>query len=77
MATAVGFPAKDLKEENPGDWTQFAATTRCLRCSGLMVIERCSDFPVGRCVQCGEVIDPVILRNRRHNIRGELGSNQW
>ena len=66
MATAVGFPAKDLTEENPGDWTQFAASTRCLRCSGLMVVESCVDFPLWRCVQCGELIDPVILRNREY-----------
>lgn len=64
MATAVGFPAKDVKQ-NHGDRTQLAATARCLRCSGLMVIEPGVDCPVWRCVQCGEVIDPVILRNRR------------
>lgn len=66
MATAVGFPAKDLTQEDLGNWTRFAASTRCLRCSGLMVIESCVDFPVWRCVQCGERIDPVILQNREH-----------
>ncbi len=76
MATAVGFPAKDLKEEEPEDWKHLTATTSCLRCSGLIVIVQYSDFPVWRCVQCGEVIDPVILRNRRHNGRDELDFNQ-
>jgi hypothetical protein len=33
-----------------------------------MVAEWCqdlSDYTVQRCVQCGEVIDPVIQQNRR------------
>jgi hypothetical protein len=33
-----------------------------------MVAEWCqdlSDYTAQRCVQCGEVIDPVILQNRR------------
>jgi len=46
----------------------------CARCGGLMVIDFCMDvlnstgeldFAARRCVQCGEVIDPVIERNRR------------
>ena len=45
----------------------------CTRCGGLMVSDFCMDllnntgeleFAAKRCVQCGEVIDPVILRNR-------------
>ena len=77
MATAVGFPAKDLKEEDLGDWEQLAVTARCLRCGGLMVIEPCFDFPASRCVQCGEVIDTVILRNRRRIGRDDSGFKQW
>lgn len=47
----------------------------CDRCGGFMVGEFCTDmltsagephFLVSRCVQCGDVIDPVILQNRRH-----------
>lgn len=47
--------------------------SRCRRCDGLMVHEHCSDlfddtgkmdFPALRCIQCGEVVDPVILLNR-------------
>ena len=46
----------------------------CTRCGGLMVNDFCTDllnstgeleFAAKRCVQCGEVVDPVILRNRR------------
>ncbi|HXX75796.1 MAG TPA: hypothetical protein VEI50_11745 [Nitrospiraceae bacterium] len=47
---------------------------RCHQCGGLMVGEFCMDllngsgeleFLASRCVQCGEVVDPVILMNRR------------
>jgi hypothetical protein len=45
----------------------------CARCGGLLVDERCMDigeslggywFMAMRCVQCGDIIDEVILRNR-------------
>lgn len=45
----------------------------CARCGGLMVNDFCLDvlnsvgesrFDAKRCVQCGEVVDPVILENR-------------
>lgn len=47
--------------------------TSCHRCGGLMVREHCMDlldstgqleFVAQRCVQCGDIVDPVILRNR-------------
>lgn len=46
----------------------------CSRCGGLMVNEVCLDLmnstselecATRRCVQCGDIVDPVILRNRR------------
>ena len=46
----------------------------CTRCGGLMVQDFCldvlgnigeSEFAAKRCVQCGEVVDPVILSNRQ------------
>lgn len=52
----------------------FATSMPCSRCKGLMVVEQGFDsltgvgpaaVPLRRCVQCGEVIDPVILQNRR------------
>ncbi len=57
--------------------TQHQST--CSRCGGLMVSDFCMDllnstgeleFAAKRCVQCGEVVDPVILRNRgtRHEL---------
>lgn len=48
-------------------------TKSCLRCAGLLVNEWCHDLlddtgglsiEVLRCVQCGQHVDPVILRNR-------------
>lgn len=45
----------------------------CIRCGGLMVTDFCMDvlfcigeteFAARRCIQCGEIVDPVILRNR-------------
>lgn len=46
----------------------------CMRCGGFMVNEVSIDLmnssselecPTKRCVQCGDILDPVILRNRR------------
>lgn len=46
----------------------------CARCGGLMVDDFCMDLlhstgdlklAAKRCVQCGEVVDPVIQRNRQ------------
>jgi len=74
MATAVGFPLEDLKEVDVADWMVLISAERCVRCGGLMVTEQCFDllsdsgyleFLARRCVQCGELIDPVILQNRR------------
>ena len=45
----------------------------CARYGGLMVTDFCMDllfcigeteFAAQRCVQCGEIVDPVILHNR-------------
>jgi hypothetical protein len=45
----------------------------CLRCGGFLVEERCMDigeslggywFWASRCIQCGDIVDEVILRNR-------------
>jgi ribosomal protein S27AE len=47
----------------------------CVRCGGLMVTEFCLDllddtgklsFLARRCVQCGDLVDPIILKNRHH-----------
>lgn len=47
----------------------------CNKCGGLMVNDSYMDllnnvgeskFAAKRCVQCGEIVDPVILSNRQH-----------
>ena len=74
MARAAMFPGKDLKRENSAAAGSPVGQVRCWRCRGLMVVESCFDLVsdagqldclTRRCVQCGEVIDPVILQNRR------------
>ena len=74
MATTLEFIAEDLEDVDIAEWMELAGTARCVRCGGLMVTEQCFDllsdnghvdFLAQRCVQCGELVDPVILRNRR------------
>ena len=67
MGTALAVTSQQSIEAAARSWVRIHSTDRCPRCSGLMVAEWCedlSDYTAQRCVQCGEVIDPVILRNR-------------
>jgi len=52
---------------------KFRQESSCTRCGGLMVPEFCTDLLNGsgsldcstlRCVQCGDIVDPVIRWNR-------------
>ena len=66
MGTALVVPSQQSIES--GSWSRIHSTDRCPRCSGLMVAEWCedlSDYSGQRCVQCGELIDPVIMQNRQ------------
>ena len=68
MGTALMVPQQQSIESAARRWSRIQSTDRCPRCSGLMVAEWCEDlsgYTAQRCVQCGEVIDPVILQNRR------------
>jgi hypothetical protein len=68
--------AEKKNGEQLGNHAGFSAVqhgSTCTRCCGLMVEDFCldvlgnmgeSEFAAKRCVQCGEVVDPVILRNR-------------
>ena len=85
MATALGFPAEDLKEANVAEWKELVSTGRCSRCGGLMVTEQCFDlfsdsghldFLAKRCVQCGELVDSVILQNRHLRSLSALGKSE-
>jgi hypothetical protein len=65
MARAMTF--RQSIEVATRNWASIHNAGRCPRCSGLMVDEwyqDLSDYRAQRCVQCGEMIDPVILRNR-------------
>ena len=73
MARAL---AGETKAEQLGNHRVFSTAlhkSACTRCGGLMVTDFHMDlfFCIGetevaaqRCVQCGEIVDPVILRNR-------------
>ena len=68
--------AEETRTEQPRNRTASSTVpheSSCTRCCGLMVQDFCldvlgsiceSEFAAKRCVQCGEVVDPVILRNR-------------
>ena len=74
MATALTVKTRS---EQVGNHTVSSAVpheSTCPRCDGLMVDDLCMDllnsfgeskFVAKRCVQCGEVVDPVILSNRQ------------
>ena len=73
MASAL---TEETRAEHLGSHTVSSAApheSMCARCGGLMVTDFCMDllfcigeteFAAQRCVQCGEIVDPVILRNR-------------
>jgi len=68
MGTALADTQQQSIEASARSWSRIHSTDRCPRCRGLMVAEWCEDlssYTGQRCVQCGEVIDPVILQNRR------------
>ena len=67
MGTALAVTQQLSIEAVTRSRAGIMSTDRCPRCSGLMVAEWCedlSDYRAQRCVQCGEVIDPIILHNR-------------
>jgi len=67
MGTALAVTQQQSSEAPTRSRERTHGTDRCPRCSGLMVAEWCedlSDYTAQRCVQCGEIVDPVIVRNR-------------
>ena len=74
MTMIEGLLEKKLNGNYRIESEPFGEAIRCSRCEGFMVVEQGFDSLLGtreaasslrRCVQCGEVIDPVILQNRR------------
>ena len=72
---ARAFTEKKRAEQIGGHTVSSALPheSMCTRCGGLMVTDFYLDllfcigeteFAAQRCVQCGEIVDPVILRNR-------------
>ena len=71
-------PTKTMKDSNfshsrKSDNNTFDSTMTCQRCHGLLVRDFCSDIRDGtgengfwafRCLQCGELLDPLILEHR-------------
>jgi hypothetical protein len=71
MNTTMTIPLTTRKRPMSG--SVHCESPCCTRCGGLLVEERCMDigeslggywFMAMRCVQCGDIIDEVILRNR-------------
>ena len=78
--------------QNKSDLSSALLQSTCLRCGGLMVNEISTDLmnsssemkcTTRRCVQCGDILDPVILRHRHirqapmtvQNTENSLSSN--
>jgi len=73
IATAEKFRTPAVEASKRTFSGECPERNRCHRCGGLTVGEFCTDllsstgeleFLASRCVQCGEVVDPVILLNR-------------
>ena len=91
MPVTIGFDAEVLNVANGAEWKELASTLRCSRFEGFLVIEQGfdlldkfgrQDFIARRCVQCGELVDPVILRNRHllrqgNHVKNERGSKSF
>ena len=63
--------------QTTGMATKKSTSQNCRRCSGFLVREMCIDLDsdsgystvwAHRCIQCGDMIDEVILRNRSLSI---------
>ncbi len=85
MATAVELRKNERNGRNRLERDTIPESVHCSRCTGLMVVEQGFDSMLGsseadvslrRCVQCGEVVDPIILRNRRSQRASELERTQ-
>ena len=74
MAIVMAERARGSQSHNQAVSSAASHESTCNRCGGLMVSDFCVDLlnstgelecAAKRCVQCGEVVDPVIQRNRR------------
>lgn len=74
MATQHSTEEIKARGESRVEFVNFRSESSCMRCGGFMVPDFCTDLLNGsgsldcttkRCVQCGDVVDPVIRLNRR------------
>ena len=81
MATTTNVSVDDPKAVPREEWNGEFGAGECLRFGGLMMADQCFDFwsdsgnldfLAWRCVQCGEIVDPIILRNRHLQLSGIL-----
>lgn len=72
---------QQVRSSQSGTLTSAGRSDSCSRCGGLMVLSFCVspdqgtwDFqiPVGRCLQCGDLVDPTILHNRRQHLHATI-----
>src|SRR6185295_108745 len=73
--TGISRIAREVESTPPqGSPTHSAPSSiACRRCGGMLVRDHCMDMDLGlmergqwarRCIQCGDLIDEIILRNR-------------
>ena len=70
-------------EQESDSGKRLPARNSCSRCGGMMILTFCIspdqgnwdfEIPVGRCLQCGDIIDPTILKHRdqSHAVRSTI-----
>ena len=73
MATKHAVQHHETRSESRVEFLNFGHESHCTRCGGFMVPDFCTDLLNGsgsldcsirRCVQCGDIVDPVIRLNR-------------
>lgn len=73
MATTGAVREQARPKETQNEIPALLHEPICTRCGGLLVRDFCTDLlngtgelncSIARCVQCGDVVDPVIQRNR-------------
>ncbi len=64
------------KEQQMARGKRLPTRNACSRCGGMMILTFCIspdqgnwdfEIPVGKCIQCGDMIDPTILKHRNQS----------
>jgi len=67
MSERVGYLIESIKMADGPVLNGLHEAAVCSRCGGFIVVEPCYDFWIQRCIHCGDLVDPVILRNRQQS----------